>query len=142
MAAKSLIPKARINDHQKALLEKHLLLKHYAFLEVSVTGNNLTCTGYCQPSKHSIIYHYKIKYSASQYPRVYAVDPEIEYDEDIHMYSSDNRFCLFYPKDFSWTTETHLFNTIVPWTHEWFLFYERYQISGKWEHPFVPHKRI
>ena len=142
MRAKSFFPKKKVNDHQKALLEKHLLEKHFAFLKVSLTSNGLICKGYCQPTEYSITYNYKIIYSRSLYPKVYVTDPVIEYDDDIHMYYSDHSLCLFYPKDFSWTGDSHLYNTIIPWTHEWFLFYEKYQISGRWEHPFVPHKKI
>lgn len=142
MEARFFFPKKRVNEHQRALLEKHLLERHYTFLEVKVKGNTLTCNGYCQPSELSITYNYVIKFTPWFYPKVYVIQPEITYNDKIHMYSSDNRLCLFYPKDFSWTNASHLYNTIVPWTHEWFLFYERYQISGKWEHPFVPHKTI
>lgn len=142
MGAESFFPKKKVNDHQKALLEKHLLEKHFAFLKVSVSGDILTCDGYCQPTDYSITYRYRIHYEASQYPKVFVREPQIAYDDEIHMYSSDGSLCLFYPRDFSWTYDSHLYNTIVPWTHEWFLFYERYQISGKWEHPFVPHKKL
>lgn len=98
--------------------------------------------GFCQPSEFSVTYSYKVKLVPGKHPKVYVTDPVIVYDEEIHMYSDDNRLCLYYPKDFSWTSESRLFNTIIPWTHEWFVFYELYQITGKWQHPFVDHRRI
>jgi hypothetical protein len=81
-----------------------------------------------------------VKLTAGERPKVYAINPKIPYNEDIHMYEDDNRLCLYYPKDFRWTEKVHLYNTIIPWTHEWFLFYELYKIYGKWMHPEVNHK--
>jgi hypothetical protein len=142
MVVKSFIPKKKVNDHHRILLEKHLLEKHFAFLKCLVTGRTLICRGFCQPTEYSQVYEYRIKFTPGIYPKVFVVEPEIEYDDDIHMYASDNSLCLFYPRDFSWTSESHLYNTILPWTHEWFLYYEKYKISGKWEHPFVSHRKI
>jgi len=119
--------------------EKHLLQKHYAFLEIKTNGNTLFCKGYCQPSDYSIQYVYKLIYNPNQSPAVYTVNPKIPYNEEIHMYPQDNRLCLYYPKDYSWTSASHLYNTIIPWTHEWFLYYELFQICGKWMHPSVSH---
>ncbi len=123
-------------------LEKHLLEKNYNFLQVKTANGVLTCKGYCQPSDYSPIYYYKVKFDPNKYPKVYVTNPIIEYHDDIHMYKDDKSLCLHYPKDFSWTSNSRLYNTIIPWTHEWFLFYELYQIEGKWLHPFVNHKVI
>ena len=140
MAVKFYQPSKSISNHHKLLLEKHLLEKHYAFLTVSVSRNLLICQGYCRPTELSTTYDYKIVYKIGNYPKVYCLNP-IKYDDEIHMYL-DNSLCLFYPKDFSWTNKSFLFNTILPWTHEWFVFYELYQITGKWHHPFVPHNKL
>lgn len=142
MGVNKYIPLRQINSHHKLLVEKQLLEKHFAFLTVNLSGSQLVCKGYCQPSKTSITYQYKIKYEIGDVPRVFTVNPVINYEDDIHMYSSDNRLCLYYPRDYSWTENSHLFNTIMPWTHEWFVFYELYQITGKWHHPFVDHNKI
>lgn len=142
MRNKRFFEKRPISTYHKLLLEKKLLDKYYDFLKIIFTNREMVCHGYCQPSALSITYRYKIKYDGINFPRVYVVSPSITYDDDIHMYSQDHRLCLFYPKDFSWTQQSNLYNTIVPWTHEWFLFYEKYLISGKWEHPYVPHKTL
>lgn len=140
MAVKTFIPTKKKNNVWILGLEKHLLNKHYEFLDVKVNENSLTCTGSCKPSEHSILYTYQIKYTPDKVPNVYVINPQITYHDDIHMYPFDNSLCLYYPKDFSWSKTSHLYNTIVPWTHEWFIFYELYQIYGKWFYPFVPHK--
>lgn len=121
--------------------EKQLLQKNFHFIEISTANDGLTCIGKVSPSAFSITYTYKVKYKIDKPPKVFPVDPRIEYHDDIHIYPQDNSLCLHYPKDFSWTTSSHLYNTIIPWTHEWYLFYELYQIYGKWLHPSVLHTK-
>lgn len=142
MVANNYIPKRRLNNAHRLQTEKHLLEKHYDFLDVKITGGVLFATGFCTPSAHSITYEYKLRYNPSKYPSVFAVNPIIAYHEDIHMYSDDKSLCLHFPKDYSWTRTSQLFNTIIPWTHEWFLFYELFLITGKWQHPFVDHRKL
>ena len=139
MEDKKFIPKKQVNDACRLNIEKHFLVKHYDFLTVTISGKKLKCIGYCKPCAYSDLYKYEVNYTPSKHPDVYVKTPNIEYHEDIHMYPHDNSLCLYYPKDFSWTTSSHLYNTIIPWTHEWFLFYELYKIHGKWFHPSVPH---
>ncbi len=140
MAHNSFIPKHHFNPALLIGLEKHLLQKHYSFLKVRSNGRKLTCVGQSKPSEFSITYTYKVKYAIGEKPKVYSVYPAIAYHEDIHMYLHDNSLCLFYPKDFSWTSTSHLYDTIIPWTHEWFLFYELYLIYGVWMYPSISHK--
>ncbi len=139
LAASNFIPKNRKNDGWILSLEKHLLTKHFKFIDVSITNNKLKCTGSFKPSELSIPYTYQIQFTPKESPNVFVVDPIIKYHRDIHMYPSDNSLCLYYPRDYSWTKNSHLYNSIVPWTHEWFVFYELYQIYGKWFHPSVDH---
>jgi len=136
------IPYKGENPVKKLNVEKHLLEKAYDFLNVDIRGNTLLATGKCQPSEYSIVYEYKLRYTPGLRPQVYTIQPQIQYNNDIHMYSKDGSLCLFYPKDRSFTHLSNLFNTIIPWTHEWFLYYELYQIKGKWLHPYVDHRRI
>jgi hypothetical protein len=35
-----------------------------------------------------------------------------------------------------------LYSHIIPWVHEWILYYEIYLITGIWEHPEVKHGPI
>ena len=123
-------------------VEAGLLKKHYDFLTTKIMSGKLYVYGYCRPSEFSTTYHYKIKYQPAKYPKVYVTEPQIPYNENIHMYSDDNRLCLYYPRDNSWTEHSRLFDTFIPWTHKWFLYYEIYLITGKWEHPFVDHRKL
>ena len=137
MANSYFIPKSSMNNAIRLNWERRLLIKNYSFLKVNIIGKTLYCKGICNPSEYSIAYNYKIIYTPNQPPSVYAVSPKIVYKKEIHMYPQDNSLCLYYPKDFSWTSTSHLYNTIIPWTHEWFLFYELFQIRGRWLHPEV-----
>lgn len=121
--------------------EKALIGQNYSMIECKIMNNTLYCYGTCQPTENSITYNYRIKYDAVKSPKIYVTNPEIDYHDDIHMYPKDNCLCLYHKTDLVWDTEYHLFDTIIPWTHEWFLFYEIYQITGEWEHPFVKHKK-
>jgi hypothetical protein len=123
----------------KFFVELSLIKKHYRFIKCTVVNGRLICVGNFKPTNR--IYKYKIEYNGFYNPRVSIIDPIIEYNEDIHMYK-DKCLCLHYPQDRSWTFCHRLYNTIIPWTHEWFVFYELYLITGKWEHDFVPHNSI
>jgi len=136
------IPYRGVNPVKRLYDEKHLLEKAYDFLNVVIRGNTLFAKGYCQPSEHSTVYEYKLMFTPGIRPMVFTTQPQIAYNNDIHMYSRDGSLCLFYPKDQSFTHLSHLFNTIIPWTHEWYLYYELYLLKGKWLHPYVDHRRI
>lgn len=120
-------------------LEKSLIERNYTFLNCKIENGSLYCYGSYQLSEFSIKYDYRIKYNGVSKPNVQIKSPKVEYNENIHMYPIDNSLCLFHSSDLIWSSKSHLYNTIIPWTHEWFVFYEIYKITGKWEHPYVPH---
>ena len=142
MAAKSnYIPTHKLNPGHQVAVQMQLLRKHFCFLDVSIHGDKLVCIGSCQPSDYSKVYTYRLSWTPGQPPVVHCTFPEIAYHKDIHMYS-DRSLCLYYPPDYHWTKDSDLFDTIIPWTHEWFVFYELFKICGKWLHPAVAHKGI
>ena len=142
MGADAYIPKRRLNNSHRLQLEKRLLEKHYTFLTCRIIGGVLFVYGSCRPGEYSITYAYKLKFVPGKPPKVYVTQPEIPYNDDIHLYADDNRLCLHFPNDYSWTDDSHLFDTIIPWTHEWFLFYELYLLTGDWQHLFVSQRKI
>jgi hypothetical protein len=122
-------------------VEKKLIEKHYDFLDCKIKKGILYCYGNYQPTEESITYSYRIKYTPLSKPKVTVTSPKISYNDEIHMYD-DTSLCLYYPKDMTWDCSSHhLYDTIIPWTHEWFVFYELYQFTGKWLHPEVRHKK-
>lgn len=132
--------KQQVNPVAVVGMEKSLIERNYKFIDCKVNGSVLFCYGYYQPTEESITYQYRIKYAPPSKPAVHVKYPQIEYNDDIHMYPKDNSLCLYHKTDMVWDTTHHLHNTIIPWTHEWFVFYELYKITGDWLHPFVPHK--
>ena len=140
MVVKIYIPIRGIKKHLALMQEKHLIKKNFSFLNCQIKDGKLLCFGKCQPTEMSIVYHYRIEWEPGKNPKVFTFNPEIKYDDNIHMYS-DGSLCLYYPNDFSFNIKSHLHETIVPWIHEWYLFYELYLIKGVWLHPFVEHKK-
>lgn len=122
--------------------EKLLIEKHFDFIRCKVQNETLYCFGKYQPTSESLMYSYKIEYNAKKTPSVTITNPNIPYNDDIHMYYEDNSLCLYHKSDLSWNISHHLYDTIIPWTHEWFVFYELYQFTGEWLHPYVPHKKL
>lgn len=139
-------PKAR----QQNLLGKYILIRekklienNFDFLKCTIKEDKLICEGICKPTPLSITYKFQISYNGKSSPKVYVIEPQISYNDDIHLFPSDCSLCLYHSSDMIWDYKKHhLFDTIIPWTIEWFVFYEIYLITGKWEHPFVPHSRI
>lgn len=121
-------------------IERSLITRHYSFIRCIIRNGILYCYGHYQPTELSPTYNYRIKYHPDKVPVVIITSHKIEYDDDIHLYVDDNSLCLFHKTDLQWNRRCHLYDTIIPWTHEWFVFYELYQITGEWLHPYVPHK--
>ena len=141
MAAKRYIPLKGVKIYLAIMIEMKLLKRSFSFLRFQVIDQKLICYGNCQPTHYSPVFKYRIEWTPGQNPKVFPVNPTIKYDDDIHMYN-DGSLCLYYPKDFIYDFKSHIHETIVPWVHEWFLFYELYLIKGKWLHPYVEHKKI
>lgn len=121
--------------------EKSLIKRHYEHIECTIKNGVLYCYGACQPTSESDIYKYRIKYKPDSTPITTVTSHAIEYNDDIHMFPKNNSLCLYHKTDMVWDSSIHhLYDTIIPWTHEWFVFYELYKLRGKWLHPFVSHK--
>lgn len=135
-------PKRNINPNVIIGREKSLILRNYKHIECKINNGILYCYGKYQPAEESNIYSYRVKYRPFSSPVTIVTNPLIEYNDDIHMFPKDNSLCLFHKTDMVWNSmQCHLYDTIIPWTHEWFVFYELYQLYGKWMHPYVPHKK-
>jgi len=75
------------------------------------------------------------------YVTVHVVDPLIgvtmrDGDDLPHVYWNDRapdwpRLCLWDPKEMYWDPEMSIATTIIPWTSEWLLFFEYWQITGE-----------
>jgi hypothetical protein len=83
---------------------------------------------------------------ANPYVTVHVVDPpigaEAVKEEHLlpHIYWNDRNpewpsLCLWDPKEMFWTPEQMIATTILPWTAEWLLFFEYWQITGEFRGP-------
>jgi hypothetical protein len=83
---------------------------------------------------------------ANDYVTVHVVDPlvgaEMLTSETLlpHIYWNERNpawpaLCLWDPAEMFWTPEMSIATTIIPWTSEWLLFFEYWQISGEFLGP-------
>src|SRR6267142_5931751 len=82
---------------------------------------------------------------SNPYVTVHVVDPligEFMLDGDIlpHVYWNDRvpmwpALCLWDPAEMYWDPEMTIATTIIPWTSEWLLFFEYWQITGEFRGP-------
>ena len=83
---------------------------------------------------------------ANDYVTVHVVDPlvgaEMLTGEKLlpHIYWNERNpawpaLCLWDPSEIFWTPEMSIATTIIPWTSEWLLFFEYWQISGEFLGP-------
>lgn len=116
---------------KKYLKERAAIEENFKFLNCSITSNGLFCEGYFNVPEVEKKYEVHIKYALSKQPEVFVVNPKIKYKHELHMYRNGS-LCLYYPKDNSFTSKSMLYDTVIPWTSEWFIFYELYKKKGKW----------
>ncbi len=136
--------KSRPNYYARVIRQKKLIERNFDCFKCKIKGrgmnSSLICKGEIQPTDFSEVYKLKLLYDGAGVPKVYIVEPEIPLDMEAHMYS-DRSLCLYYPKEDPWNHTDSIADTIIPWTAEWLVYYELYQIDGKWHGPFVPHGR-
>ena len=135
--------KAILSARTILVREKRLIELNYTFLKCLFSNNKLICKGRTKPTVHSIKYEFSIIYDGLNIPSVYVNSPSVDYNDDIHLFPRDNSLCLFHKEtdNLNWNPMKHnLYDTIIPWALEWFIYYELYLISGNWEHPYIDHR--
>lgn len=121
-------PPATLGKYMK---ERSAIEADFDFLNCRITSIGLICEGLFSVPETSNEYEVQIIYSHPNQPEVFVRNPQIEYKPELHMYKNGS-LCLYYPKDNSFTSKSMLFDTIIPWTSEWLIFYELYRRKGKW----------
>lgn len=121
----------------KASYQRYHLTKRYDFLDSKIVKGKLISTGFVQP-KGCEKYKIKIEWTAGTSPRVVILNKDIEPKNEIHMYK-DRSLCLYYPPDLKWRNHLKIADYIVPWVVEWIVFYEIFQMTGKWLGAEAPH---
>jgi hypothetical protein len=129
----------RQNRYKLNCLQKLRVEQAYPCFSCKAYPDRLECVGRINPDPEDEEgSNYKIKIVYRRIPKVWVISPKIESDRDIHMYR-DESLCLYYPEDFRWRDKSNLHETILPWTAEWLVFYEKHLRSGTWEGPEAPH---
>lgn len=124
--------KSRVNNFSKLARQKALIEKNYTYLKCKIIQGKLTCKGTLQPNDACKEYTIKLTYEVGTQPKVKILEPQIEYNDEIHLYKSGN-LCLFHSSDLVWNDDKVIIaKTIIPWISEWIIFYEIWQITGKW----------
>lgn len=73
-------------------------------------------------------------------PRIWIVKPDLTKGYIPHSYHEhSNRLCLYHHRDFKWTSDENIVQTILCWALLWIEYYEIYEILGKWMGPEVAH---
>lgn len=124
--------------HQSLVLQKFRIRRQFPSLSVRVRGDRLLCVGSVCPVESGCRYRFELTYRYGSAPEVRILRPHIEPSPDIHMYK-DGTLCLYYWHEQPWKTSHQLHDTLLPWIAEWVLFYEGYQLTGRWLGPEAEH---
>lgn len=138
MSKKRYIPRRQEKPIVVFKREAKLIFEHYPKAHCDTSFRRLTCKIPIQPDSDSTTYMVRIQYDYMSPPKVKILNPIIKPSTKYHVYANGN-LCLYYPKEQPWDYQNHLYDTIVPWVAEWLVFYELYQVCGKWLGPEQPH---
>ena len=95
-----------------------------------------------KPTPLSDRYQVKMTYRLGGQPRITVLQPNLNLfegqDKIPHMYSQE-RLCLFHPKNREWTPHMLLSRTVVPWISDWLGHYEYWLATGVWSGGGIEH---
>lgn len=90
-------------------------------------------SGTLQPRLTSPVYTIEISYRLFRIPIVKVLHPVLA-PKPPHVYP-DGSLCLYWPREWRWTTQCLIAETIIPWTASWLYFYELWLDTEKWLGP-------
>lgn len=99
-----------------------------------------------QPTPLSNSYKVELVYTRSNGVKMFVLEPKPlplakGWSVLPHVYStSEQRLCLYYPKDREWNSSMLFVKTIIPWTSEWLLHYEIWVGTGNWKGGGIHHE--
>lgn len=109
--------------------------KDYPQFKISMARNSLSIKGDLKPTPRSRSYHFKLKYSIGNRPRIKITNPELKRnfnnDRIPHVYAG-NELCLYYPKYREFNSKYLISEYIIPWISLWLYYYEVWHITGEW----------
>lgn len=111
------------------------MARHFPGFRYQWKRNNIVWSGSLRPTFESPEYSARIVHKFNSSPKVFIDAPSINPKAE-HLYS-DRSLCLYYPKEWSWSSERKLATSIVPWTALWLYYYEIWLFCGEWLGPSV-----
>lgn len=132
------IPKNYAQARSHFILEKPRVEKYFPCFRCELRRNRLLCRGVIVPAEGCDSYHINVDYVQGGIPRVYITEPVIEPSSKYHIYS-EGHLCLYDYRESPWSEKMMIHETIIPWTAEWIVFYELWEITGEWLGPVAPH---
>lgn len=113
------------------VMEKMRVNRDFPHFQTQLRGLQLICTGRTNPSDESQQYKIQIAYAYDGAPQCRILEPQIAVDPQIHMYKNGT-LCLYDWREQSWNPVYHLSETVIPWIAEWLVYYELFQMTGRW----------
>jgi len=138
MAKKPWISRDRGADYRPFVIEKLLIEKYFPCFKCRLSHRHVECEGLITPSEGCATYRIVISYDQNGAPRVKIREPQITPSSAIRMYDN-GVLCLYKTAETPLKLSDNIHEKIIPWTAEWFVFYELYLMCGKWLEPEAPH---
>jgi hypothetical protein len=108
-----------------------------------IYNNNFIIWEYKYISTGSEIYTLCLNYERFWPPRVWIVEPDLTKIYMPHVYKQNgNSLCLYHKRDFQWSKDKNIIQTIICWSCLWIEYYEIYKILGKWVGPEAEHETV
>lgn len=115
-----------------ALQELHIKRRFPSFIYQWKQGEG-QWQGKLQPREVSPTYKVQVCYKPPRTPRVRVLSPSLS-PRAQHLYTG-GYLCLFWPKEWTWSQDVLIAETIIPWTALWLLNYELLLDTGEWLGP-------
>ena len=122
----------RSNYYSLACYQKYHIDKNYSCFKTSVVKGKMICSGEIQPTPDCEKYKVRIEFFSGLQPQVYIKSPNLLLNKDIHVYN-EGFLCLFDPSETRWKDTLKISEYTIPWLVEWILYYELWNMTGKWE---------
>jgi hypothetical protein len=122
------------DDPRKQIAKMRQLFPQFKYKVTAASG--VIWRGWLQPQETSQSYQIRIQHTPGSAPRVYVDSPPLA--EGVHHLNSDGSLCLYWPKEWRWTPQTVMAETILVWAAMWLFYYELWLEIGEWLGPEAP----
>lgn len=111
--------------------------------KIRISKDDFIIWEYQYKSKSLEFYTICLNYERGWTPRVWIVKPDLTKGFLPHTFKDcGNCLCLFHSRDFVWSSDKDIIQTIICWSCLWIEYYEIYKILGKWVGPEAEHDNI